>query len=81
MDEWLVLDLAAELNVPKNTLHAWIRRGWVRHRKLAGYRAPCVCWVDGEELRRLRQLRKMPHGWWDPPLPAELTTPKPLPPM
>jgi hypothetical protein len=78
-DEWLVADLAAELGMPKTTLHAWIRRGWIHYRRLEGYRAPCLCWADASELRRLRQLNRTPRGWWDPPLPAELTTPKPRP--
>ena len=46
---------------------------------LTGPRAPWACWVDAGELRRLRRLRQTPHGWWDPPLPTELTTPKPGP--
>jgi hypothetical protein len=75
-DEWFVVDLVAKLRVSKPTLHAWIRRGWVHHRRLTGNREPVVCWADADELRRLRRLRHTPHGWWDPPLPAELTTPK-----
>ena len=54
-DAWSVVDLTSELGIPKNTLHAWVRRGWVRHRRLEGYRAPCICWADADELRRLRQ--------------------------
>ena len=76
-DEWFVVDLAVKLGIPKNTLHAWIRRCWVRHRHLTGYRAPCVCWADADELRRLQRLRETPHGWWDPVLSEELTVPKP----
>src|SRR5207244_3137687 len=76
-DEWYVVDLASELAIPKNTLHAWIRRGWVRHRHLEGYRAPCICWAAADELLRLRQLFRTPRGWWDPPLPRELITPRP----
>jgi DNA-binding transcriptional MerR regulator len=75
-DEWLVVELSAQLGIPKNTLHAWMRRGWVHYRRLEGYRAPCLCWADASELRRLRRLSQTPRGWWDPPLPAELTTPR-----
>jgi hypothetical protein len=78
-NEWLVADLTAELGIPKKTLHAWIRRGWVHHRKLPGSRAPWICWADADELRRLRLLRRTPHGWWDPPLTVDLTKPKPRP--
>jgi DNA invertase Pin-like site-specific DNA recombinase len=74
--EWSVLDLASELQMPKNTLLAWMRRGWVRFRRLPGYRGRCLCWADAAEFVRLRKLRDTAHGWWDPPLPAELTTPK-----
>jgi DNA invertase Pin-like site-specific DNA recombinase len=78
--EWFMADLAVELGVPKKTLYAWLRRGWVRYRVLKGPRAPWACWADADELRRLRRLRRTPHGWWDPPLRAELTMPKPRPP-
>jgi hypothetical protein len=74
-----VADLSAQLGIPKNTLHAWIRRGWIRYRRLEGYLAPCLSWANARELRRLRKLYRTPRGWWDPPLPAELTTPGPLP--
>jgi len=76
-NEWLALDLATQLNMPKNTLFAWIKHGWVSVvRQLPGYRGRLVCWADAEELHRLRRLRQTRHGWWDPPLPAELTMPQ-----
>ena len=76
-NEWLAIDLAAKLEMGKNTLFSWIRRGWVRVvRRVPGYRGRVICWADAEELDRLRRLRQTKHGWWDPPLPAELTTPK-----
>jgi hypothetical protein len=79
-NEWFVGELAATLNVPKNTLFAWIRRGWVRVvGQLPGYRGRTICWSDSEDLERLRKLRETRHGWWDPPLPPELTTPKSIP--
>jgi DNA invertase Pin-like site-specific DNA recombinase len=78
-DEWFVIDLAGHLGIGKNTLHAWLQRGWVRYRRLPGYRGRCVCWADAEELERLGRLARTPRGWWDPALPSELTTPKPLP--
>jgi DNA invertase Pin-like site-specific DNA recombinase len=76
-DEWFVADLAVKLGIPKKTPHAWLGRGWIQYRMLTGSRAPWTCWADADELRRLRRLRRTPHGWWDPPLSAELTTPKP----
>lgn len=79
-NEWLVIDLAAKLEMSKNTLFSWIKRGWVRVlRQAPGYRGRVICWADTEELDRLRRLRQTNHGWWDPPLPGELTAPKMLP--
>jgi len=79
-NESFAIDLAANLGMPKNTLLAWIKRGWITViRQLPGYRGRVICWADAEELDRLRRLRQTKHGWWDPPLPAELTTPTPPP--
>jgi DNA invertase Pin-like site-specific DNA recombinase len=79
-NEWLVIDLATQLKMPKNSVWAWIKRGWVRViRQLPGYRGRVICWADADELDRLRRLRQTRHGWWDPPLPPELTTPKQVP--
>ena len=79
-NEWLVIDLAAELEMTKNTLFSWVKRGWVcMIRQAPGYRGRLICWADTEDLNRLRRLRQTKHGWWDPPLPGELTTPKMLP--
>jgi len=79
-NEWLAIDLAEHLEMPKNTLFSWIKHGWVRTvRQLPGYRGRLICWADADELERLRRLRQTKHGWWDPPLSAELTTPQPLP--
>ena len=51
----------------------------MQFRRLPGYRGRCLCWADAAQRKRLRKLRDTPHGWWDPPLPAELTTPRPRP--
>jgi hypothetical protein len=77
--EWSVLDLASKLQMSKKRLFAWMQRGWVRFRRLPGYRGRCLCWADAAELVRLRKLRDTAYGWWNPPLPAELTTPRSLP--
>jgi DNA invertase Pin-like site-specific DNA recombinase len=79
-NEWLVIDLAAELEMAKSTLFTWIKSGWVRVlRQQPGYRGRVICWADTDELDRLRRLQQTKHGWWDPPVPVELTTPKILP--
>jgi DNA invertase Pin-like site-specific DNA recombinase/DNA-binding transcriptional MerR regulator len=75
-NEWFVVDLAREVGIPKNTLHAWRQRGWVSYRRPPGLRTPCVCWADPEELDRLRRLARTPKGWWEPAPPPRLTTPK-----
>jgi DNA invertase Pin-like site-specific DNA recombinase len=75
-DEWFVIDLAKRLGIGKTTLHAWLQRGWVCHRRLPGYRGRCICWADPGELERLSRLARTPVGWWAPAPPPELTTPK-----
>jgi len=76
-NEWLVIDLAEKLGMAKNTLFSWIKRGWVHVvRQSPGYRGRVICWADRGELERLRRLRQANHGWWDPPLPSDLTKPK-----
>jgi DNA invertase Pin-like site-specific DNA recombinase len=76
-NEWFTLSLAAQLQIPQNTLRAWIRRGWVHvTRQLPGSHGRKICWADANEIDRLTRLRDAPRNWWDPPLPAELTTPR-----
>ena len=76
--EWFVSDLAREIGLSKGALHSWTKKGWVRvQRQLPGYRGQLICWADADELARLRKLRGTSRGWWDPPLPADLITPKP----
>jgi len=80
-NEWLTIDLAEKLRMPKNTLLEWMRRGWVHvSRQLPGYNGRKICWVDAEEIARLRHLRKAKRNFCDPPFPPELTTPKIPPP-
>jgi hypothetical protein len=78
-NEWFVIDLAKRLGIGKSTLHAWLHQGWVRYRRLPGYRGRCVCWADAGELERLGRLARTPRSWWDPALPSELTTPQSRP--
>jgi hypothetical protein len=74
--EWLVRDLARQLEMPSATLHRWIRVGWVQARKLPLPGGHWAIWADPEELDRMARLRHCPRGWLDKPLPVELTTPK-----
>jgi len=75
-NEWFALTLATELQMPKNTLLEWVRRGWVHvARQLPGYRGRKICWADGEETDRLIRLRDSKRRACDPPFSPELTTP------
>src|SRR5262249_35919725 len=76
-NEWFILSLAGRLRLQKNTLHAWIRRGWVHvTRQLPGRLGRKICWADAAEIDRLTRLKDTPRGWWNQPLPAVLMTPK-----
>jgi DNA invertase Pin-like site-specific DNA recombinase len=75
-DEWWLSDLSRELGIPQPTVHSWIRRGWIRGRKLPGVGGRWILWADAEELDRLRRLRAYRRTWPDETYPAELTTPR-----
>ena len=74
--EWWLSDLCRELAMPQPTVHCWVRRGWIRGRKLPGAGGRWVLWADAEELERLRRLRAYRRSWPDEPYPPELTTPR-----
>lgn len=60
-DEWLLKELAADLSIPRATLAGWVRRGWVRARRLeiSGARnPPWAVFMDDDERERLRRLRE-----------------------
>ena len=63
-DEWRLADLAAELNMPTISLYAWLRRGWVKGRRLEEPTKPWVIHADAQELARLRALRLAPKRGW-----------------
>jgi hypothetical protein len=46
--------LAAELRMPPVTLYGWMRRGWLKTRRVKGQR---VALVGRDDLKRLRRLR------------------------
>jgi DNA invertase Pin-like site-specific DNA recombinase len=74
--EWLLSDLARELDMPSATLHRWRKVGWVHARKLPVAGGHWAIWADGTERKRLSRLRKYRRRRRDQPIPAELTTPK-----
>jgi hypothetical protein len=56
-DEWRLPDLAKKLNIAAAKLRTWAQRGWIHARQTPGYRH-WILWADGDELRRLRQLKR-----------------------
>jgi DNA invertase Pin-like site-specific DNA recombinase len=61
--EWWLGELAGRIQMPKQTLYTWIRRGWVRSRQLQGHARRWVVWADEAELERLRRLQELPRGY------------------
>jgi DNA invertase Pin-like site-specific DNA recombinase len=74
--EWLITDLARELEMPQATLHRWVRVGWVHARKLPTPGGQWVIWADADELDRMTRVRKCPRGWADEDVFAQLIKPK-----
>jgi DNA invertase Pin-like site-specific DNA recombinase len=63
-DEWWIPDLADKLGIPRVTLTHWIYRKWVKARQLDGPQGRWIVWADEKEIKRLEQLRDLPHGYW-----------------
>ena len=74
--EWLLTDLARKLEMPRATLHHWVRVGWVQGRKLPTPGGHWVIWADADELDRMTRLRTCPRGWSDEHIYAQLIKPK-----
>jgi lambda repressor-like predicted transcriptional regulator len=57
--EWTLPALADKLGMSRNTLHSWVRRGWVKARKAqsACPQGVWILWADEKELDRLAALR------------------------
>ena len=56
-NEWWASELAQQLETSRNSLHYWIRRGWVRARQEEGHLRRWIIWADDAERERLKQLR------------------------
>ena len=61
--EWWLGELAGRVQMPKQTLYTWIRRGWVSSRQLQDHARRWVVWADEAELERLRRLHELPRGY------------------
>ena len=61
----------------RDTVRRWLRAGWLTVRRDAeGHH---VIWADAPELRRLRELHRLPRTWENKGRLAELKKPKPRP--
>lgn len=63
-DQWLLSELAAELDMPWVTLYSWLRRGWVQGWKQPEPPHHWILQADATELSRLRALRRAPKRGW-----------------
>jgi hypothetical protein len=76
-DEYRPAGLARKLAVKRDTVIRWMRVGWVNVRRDAdGHR---IIWADADELRRLRELHRLPRTWENKTRLAELKRPKERP--
>jgi excisionase family DNA binding protein len=76
-DEYRPGSLARRLGISRDTVRRWLRAGWLTaHRDAEGHH---VIWADASELRRLRELHRLPRTWATRDRLAELTKPKPRP--
>ena len=76
-DEYRPAGLARKLGVKRDTVRRWMRVGWLNLRQDEdGHH---IIWADADELRRLRQLRRLPRTWANKGRLAELQKPKQRP--
>src|SRR5579871_2113498 len=61
-DEWWPAELVRLLEIPRASLQHWIRRGWVRARKLEEPLQRWVVWADEAERERLRAYHQRTLG-------------------
>ncbi len=73
-DEYRPAGLARLLGISRDTVKRWLRAGWLTARRDDdGHR---VIWADDSELRRLRELHKLPRTWANKGRLAKLQKPK-----
>jgi DNA invertase Pin-like site-specific DNA recombinase len=76
-DEFRPMGLARRLGMSRDTVRRWLRADWLTVRRDAeGHH---VIWADASELRRLRELHRLPRTWENKGRLAELKKPKPRP--
>jgi hypothetical protein len=83
-DEWWPVELVRLLEIPRSSLHHWIRQGLVRARKLDEPLQRWVIWADEAERERLRAYHQRTLGddfhqqWTTAPLAEQATEEYPL---
>jgi DNA invertase Pin-like site-specific DNA recombinase len=73
-DEYRPMGLARRLGMSRDTVRRWLRAGWLTVRQDA--QGHHVIWADAAELRRLRELHRLPRTWSNKGRLAELKKPK-----
>jgi DNA invertase Pin-like site-specific DNA recombinase len=76
-DEWRIPDLARQLGVIQQTIHHWIKQGWIHSRRTPSGKHHVV-WADKDEIRRLKKITKVKNSWIKVSHP-DLIIPKPRP--
>jgi len=76
-DEYRPSSLARRLGISRDTVRRWLRAGWLTARRDA--EGHYVIWADASELRRLRQLHRLPRTWATKERLTKLKQPKPRP--
>jgi DNA invertase Pin-like site-specific DNA recombinase len=76
-DEYRPIGLARRLGMSRDTVRRWLRSGWLTVRR--DEEGHHVIWADASELRRLRELHRLPRTWENKGRLAELKRPKPRP--
>lgn len=61
-DEWRIPDLARQLGVIQQTIHHWIKQGWIHSRRTPSGKHHIV-WADKDEIRRLKKITKVKNTW------------------
>ena len=60
-ERW-ISDLARELGVIPQTIHYWIKQGWIHSRRTPTGKN-LIVWADKDEIRRLKRLARLKQSW------------------
>jgi DNA invertase Pin-like site-specific DNA recombinase len=76
-NEYRPTGLARCLDIGRDTVRSWLRAGWLNVRQ--DDEGHHIIWADAAELRRLRELHRLPRTWANRARLAELQKPKERP--